>query len=517
MNKTIYRQYDSRWGSKPYPTKGSSFAGNGCGCVSITHILIERDKYKNYTPEPVRKYMVSKGFAVPNHGTTWSGITKTLEHYGYKVYHIGSSDPMSKAWKELNKGNRIGIILFSGGAGPDGTVWTGGGHYMAFTGYKVQDGKHRLYMKDSGPRRHDGWYYYEKSMKGKVFQMWIVENIGTKPEDPNKDIITGKIKLDVDGIFDAKCVNALEKTFGLKQDGYIGGQAAVDSKYHTGFEDGVISYSSGASSVVKKLQKYLKLKDVDGQLGPNTIKALQKYLKMSNPDGIWGKNTSKAVQKWLNTNPVIVIEKEEKEPNKKKIEIKGLDLSNYQGKISVKNFKKVKKQGYKFVILRIGYTGSSSKRPTIDASFENNYRNAKSAGLDIGIYYYSLATTKAKAIEEAKFCIKNLKNKPITYPVYIDIEDSKQINCSTTTLANVGNSFCKTITDAKLKAGVYASVSWFNHKIGKINSSYSKWVAQYYHKCEYGKPFDIWQYTSSAKVSGISGKVDANICYKEFK
>ena len=25
MNKTIYRQYDSRWGSKPYPTKASNF------------------------------------------------------------------------------------------------------------------------------------------------------------------------------------------------------------------------------------------------------------------------------------------------------------------------------------------------------------------------------------------------------------------------------------------------------------------------------------------------------------
>lgn len=70
MNKTIYRQYDSRWGSKPYPTKASTFSGNGCGCVACTHILIELNKYKNTTPETVRQYMVAQGFAVAYQGTT---------------------------------------------------------------------------------------------------------------------------------------------------------------------------------------------------------------------------------------------------------------------------------------------------------------------------------------------------------------------------------------------------------------------------------------------------------------
>ena len=505
MNKTIYRQYDSRWGSKPYPTKGSSFSGNGCGCCAITHILIEQKKYKNYNPENVRPWMVSQGFAVYNRGTTWSGITKTLEYYGYKVYHIGSSDPMSKAWKELDKGNRIGIILFSGGAGPDGTVWTAGGHYMAFTDYKVVDGKHRFYMKDSGGRRHDGYYYYEKSMKGKVFQMWIVENPTGKAAEPELKPIKGKIKLKVNSVFDEQSIMALEKTFELKQDGYIGGQS-VDPKYHIGFAPGVISYSSGGSTVVRKLQKFLKITNVDGQLGHNTINKLQNFLGI-NQDGIWGSQTSRAVQTWLNTNPTIEFPKE----------IQGLDLSNYQGKIRTSKFKKIKKAGYEFIILRLGYTGSSSLKPTIDASFEYNYKAATEAGLPLGIYYYSLAKDGKLSEEEAKFCIKNLKNKKIVYPAYIDIEDSKQINCSKTKLAEVGNTYCKTMKDAGYKSGVYASVSWFNNKIGTIKSDYSKWVAQYYIKCEYKGAYDIWQYTSSKKVTGIRGNVDANICYKKFK
>ena len=512
MNKTIYRQYDSRWGSKPYPTKSSTFAGNGCGCCAITHVLIESDRYKDYTPEPVRKYMVKQGFAVPNHGTTWSGIMKTLEHYGYDVYHITDSDPMTKVWKECNKGNRIGVILFSGGAGPDGTVWTAGGHYMAFNGYKVKDGLHWFHMKDSGSRKHDGWYSYEKSMKGKFFQAWIVENKDPAKIDPDKDD-KDEGKLAVDGVFAKKSIKRLEEVFGVIKDGYIGGQS-VDKKYHTGFGDGCVHYTGGGSSVVAKMQQWLGFDELDGQLGPNTIKKLQKKLGMSNADGIWGTNTSKVVQKWLNTDPKIKI----KDVKIVKINSKkGIDISNYQGKISVKNFKKAKKSGIEFVILRVGYTGSESKKCTIDAVFENNYKNAKEAGLPVGIYYYSLAKTSEKAVEEAEFCIKKLKGKNITYPVYIDIEDSKQINCSKKELAKVCDGYCKTINKAGYTAGVYASLSWFNNKIGAISAKHTKWVAQYYSKCQYKGDYDMWQYSSSGKVPGFSGRIDMNYCYKDFK
>ena len=46
MNKTLFKQADSRWGSKPYPSKGSSFFFFFCGCVACTHLIIENEKYK---------------------------------------------------------------------------------------------------------------------------------------------------------------------------------------------------------------------------------------------------------------------------------------------------------------------------------------------------------------------------------------------------------------------------------------------------------------------------------------
>lgn len=515
MNKVIYKQFDSRWGSKPYPTKSSSFAGNGCGCCACTHLVIEQNKYKNYTPENLRPWMVKQGFAAPNQGTSWNGIKLTLEHYGYKVVHIGINDPMSKAWAELNKGDRIGVILFLGGSGPDGTVWTAGGHYVAFTDYKIKNNKHYFYTKDSGGRNHDGWYTYENSMKGLVYQMWIVKKIDVKstsePKTTNTVAPKQNVVLDVNGKFDKTSVKMAQKLFGTVQDGIISGQLAKLKQYHKGF-DGNIKYGVGGSAFVKALQKYLELDNPDGQLGFNTISALQRFLGIA-IDGVWGAQTSKAFQKWLNNNKTLPAKKK-LEP---KIKIKGMDISTWQGKRSVADFKKAKEYGIKFVILRVGFTGSESNKPTLDNTFENNYKNAIAAGLPVGIYYYSLATTEAKAKEEANFCIKQLKGKKITYPVYIDMEDlNKQAKQSKATLASVCDTFCKAIKKAGYIPGVYANVSWFNTKIGNITAPHTKWVAQYYTKCEYKGAYDMWQYSSSESVPGIDSETDVNWCYKKF-
>ena len=530
MKTTLFKQADTRWGSKPYPTKNSTFAGNGCGCVACTHLIIEREEYANYTPEPIRQWMVSQNYADPGHGTRWSGIPATLKHYGYSnVVHIDIKDPMTKAWTELNKGNRMGIILFLGGKAPNGTVWTAGGHYVAFTDYYVgSDGRHYFYTKDSGSRNHDsltnGYYSYERSMKGLVYQMWIVEapkktttTTTTTSTSTTTSTAAAPKKIAVDGVFGPNSVKALQQVLGTTQDGKIGGQLSKLKKYHTGFS-GVISYGSGGSQTIRALQKMLNLSGPDGQLGPNTVKTFQKYLGMSGPDGYWGPNTSKAVQKWINTKLAGGSTQTSTAPAQStSVKDKGMDVSAWQGNISVANFKKAKDSGIKFVILRLGYTGSSYLTPTIDKVFENNYKNAIEAGLPVGVYYYSLAMDKNLAQKEADFVVKNLKGKKITYPVYIDVEDNAtQGKASKTALATVCNTFCQTVANAGYKPGVYASLSWFNSKIGNITASHTKWVAQYYKECQYKGSYDMWQYSSSESVPGIADKVDVNWCYKRF-
>ncbi|MBQ5474976.1 MAG: hypothetical protein IIT65_09870, partial [Lachnospiraceae bacterium] len=148
---------------------------------------------------------------------------------------------------------------------------------------------------------------------------------------------------------------------------------------------------------------------------------------------------------------------------------------------------------------------------------ENNYKNAIAAGLPVGIYFYLLATTAAAAKQEANFVLEKLKGKTISYPVYIDMEDNTyQAKCSKATLASVCNIFCNTIKNAGYIPGVYASLSWFNSKIGTITAEHTKWVAQYYKECQYKGAYDMWQYTSSENVPGIAKNTDVSWCYKDF-
>ena len=99
LNKTIYRQADSRWGSLPYPTKAYSFAHNGCGCCAVTHCAIEIEKFKNYTPADVRKFMVQ--YATKGNGTKWVGITEGLKN-GEKQTYAGEN-----GWKTAEIGDEL--------------------------------------------------------------------------------------------------------------------------------------------------------------------------------------------------------------------------------------------------------------------------------------------------------------------------------------------------------------------------------------------------------------------------
>ena len=98
---------------------------------------------------------------------------------------------MSDIFKALETSLKRGVLLFGSTKGPDKTVWTTGGHYIAFVDYKVVAGKHYFYLKDSGGRKHDKWWCYEKSMKNDVRQVWICT--GTKETQKPVGKYTGTI------------------------------------------------------------------------------------------------------------------------------------------------------------------------------------------------------------------------------------------------------------------------------------------------------------------------------------
>ena len=531
MNSALYKQADSRWGYKPYPTRDCTMSGAGCGCVACTHIVIEQEKYKNYTPENLRPWMVSQGFAIRNQGTTWSGITKTLQHYGYSVTHIGISDPMSEAWAELNKGNRIGIILFKGGRGPNGTVWTASGHYVAFTDYKVVDGKHYFYTKDSGGRNHDsakyGYYSYENSMKGVVYQMWIVPRIGKTVTTTTKTTTTtvkAPTSLTVDGSFGKQSVLFAQKVFGTTQDGIISGQNKNNQKYYKGIDSSCIQFGSGGSGLVRAIQKKVGTTQ-DGVIGPATVKGIQKLVGVTQ-DGYWGSGTSKAFQTWLNKQAGV---KTTTTPTKTttttttpKVE-EVVDVSYVQSKTI--DWAKVKAAGISGAIVRCGYRGyGSSAALKEDSMFLNHIQGAYKAGLKVGIYFFTEAVNEAEGRAEARFALAQLKKSgvKITYPIAVDTENisasnptpranSNKLSVANRTAAIKG--FCEEIKKNGYEPMIYASTSWLNNQLNMSKLPYKVWVAQYNSSVTYKGSYIMWQYTSTGKVNGISGVVDKSHSY----
>lgn len=140
------------------------------------------------------------------------------------------------------------------------------------------------------------------------------------------------------------------------------------------------------------------------------------------------------------------------------------------------------------------------------------------AGLCCGVYLYSLASTPEEAITEAEFVIKSIRNYDITFPIYYDIEDSKQLKLTNKERTNLVKAFCDRINAANYIPGVYSSASWFGSKFN-LNQlkKYEKWVAHWEVSVpKYDGAYGMWQYSSSGKVAGIEGLVDLNYCYINY-
>lgn len=308
MNSKIFRQYEGPWAKKPYPGKGYKVSGAGCGLVALTHAAIEQESKKDWTPENLRKYMINKGYVTYGNGTTWNGMFQTMKYLGYSdTKWITEAMPMKDAFTELNKGNRIGIILFYGGYSkrkkkwyrtPDGTVWTTSGHYIFFGDYKVENGKHWFNLKDSGGRKHDGWYCYEQSMKGCVGQLWIASRVGVQVTP--KKAVKKDGTLEVDGVGGVATVKALQRFLGAPEDGVISSQSSVNKKYFPALKSVAFEEKAKGSYTVLKLQDWLDIFP-DGIFGKTTATVLQKKLGVK-ADGVFGIESMKALQKYLNAN-----------------------------------------------------------------------------------------------------------------------------------------------------------------------------------------------------------------------
>lgn len=191
---------------------------------------------------------------------------------------------------------------------------------------------------------------------------------------------------------------------------------------------------------------------------------------------------------------------------------RGIDVSKFQGSI---DWNAVKSDGITFAIIRCGYRGYGSGALVEDSTYRQNIQGAINAGLRVGVYFYSQAINEAEAVEEASMVLSLVSGYSLPLGVYYDTESvgggrANALSAAERTACAVA--FCETIRSAGYSAGVYSYASWFYNALNFANiSKYNIWIAQYRDTLSFSYKHNIWQYTGSGSVKGISKPVDMNI------
>lgn len=198
--------------------------------------------------------------------------------------------------------------------------------------------------------------------------------------------------------------------------------------------------------------------------------------------------------------------------------MKGIDVSSHQGLI---DWAKVKASGIEFAIIRAGYGKYESQ---VDSRFEQNAFGALSAGLHVGVYWFSYATSPGEAKEEARLCADTIapyKGK-FDFPVYFDYEyDSERyskeqgITPTQELREALAEAFCTEIEAQGWRAGVYTNNDYIKNRWRlDVLKQWEIWLADYT-----GGPdisCGMQQTGSTGRVDGISGNVDTDTSFADY-
>lgn len=193
-----------------------------------------------------------------------------------------------------------------------------------------------------------------------------------------------------------------------------------------------------------------------------------------------------------------------------------LDVSRYQGKITLDGWKQVKAAGYKGAMLRACGNSADGKpcKAYIDKTFENNYANAKAAGLEVGVYYYTKATSEAEADKELAVLRQALRGKELTMPVAVDMENAALTVLKPKDLTNLAAYHLEQIEKMGFFAQLYTYTSYANRclEMERLAGRWDIWLADYTGKTpKVSFKYNSHQHTSKGSVPGISGNVDLNV------
>ena len=190
----------------------------------------------------------------------------------------------------------------------------------------------------------------------------------------------------------------------------------------------------------------------------------------------------------------------------------GIDISEWQGDV---DFNKLKEEGVEFVILRVGSTKGIDGDYFVDKRFKEYIEKANDADIPVGIYFYSYANSREKAIKDAKWVLNEIKGYKVDLPIAFDWENwsfYNEFNLSFFGLTDMANAFLDVFKKAGYEGMLYSSKTYLEEVW--LKTDYPTWLAHYVDKTSYEGDYTYWQMCSDGRVNGIYGDVDIDIRYK---
>jgi lysozyme len=179
-------------------------------------------------------------------------------------------------------------------------------------------------------------------------------------------------------------------------------------------------------------------------------------------------------------------------------EIKGIDVSRYQGNVSWRAVSE--NESAKFV-----YIKATEGMTYQDLNFKKNWEGAAKYGITEGAYHYFTMTSSGS--DQAENFISMVPKQKGKLPPAIDVE---------TKIANENDfkaqlaDYVKDVTNKYGQKPVFYVSSIVYNLLYDDYSSYSFWIINYN-----GKPADkgwtFWQYSEKGSSPGIDGKIDQDI------
>lgn len=193
----------------------------------------------------------------------------------------------------------------------------------------------------------------------------------------------------------------------------------------------------------------------------------------------------------------------------------GIDVSVWQGDI---NWQKVKEAGIEYAMIRVAARDVESGELFDDKYAQANYAGATEAGIKVGAYIFSQAITVAEAVEEADYLMERIKDWHLEMPLVFDWEPysdtARTADVDARTLTDCSKAFCDRVKAAGYEPMIYFNIS---HSLERIYirelTDYKFWLAYYDTTLLYPYKIDMWQYTDTGTVPGISANVDINLYF----